>query len=73
MATLNVHCPYCSHKQPVEHADDYSPAYAVCKSCNRRFIVEPVATGVMVYRDGEAPCCSDPECRENELAASGQD
>ncbi len=73
MTILNVHCPYCSHKQAVEHAGDYSPAYAMCPDCGERFILEPVAGGVMVYRDGEAPCCSDPDCREIELAASGQD
>jgi len=68
-----VHCPYCNTRQGVSDRDDYRPYYANCGECARRFIVEPVKSGVVVYRDGEAPCCSDPECREIEMADSGQD
>ncbi|MBG0791608.1 MAG: hypothetical protein H0S80_14045 [Desulfovibrionaceae bacterium] len=68
-----VHCPYCNARQGVREPQDYRPYYVNCAQCARRFIVEPVKSGLMVYRDGEAPCCSDPECREMEMADSGQE
>ena len=68
-----IHCPYCNTRQDVNDRKDYRPFYVNCADCARRFIVEPVKSGVVVYRDGQAPCCSDPECREMEMADSGQD
>ena len=68
-----VHCPYCNTRQGFPERRDYRPLYVNCANCARRFIVEPLKNGFMVYRDGEAPCCSDPECREMEMADSGQD
>jgi len=71
--SAHVHCPYCSVGQETAEYSDYRPFYVNCSDCARRFIVEPVRNGVVVYRDGEAPCCSDPECRETEMGDSGQD
>lgn len=68
-----VYCPYCNARQKVDEHSDYGPFYVKCTECAKRFIVEPVRNGLVVYRDGEAPCCSDPECREIEMADSGQD
>ena len=68
-----VYCPYCNARQSVGERKDYRPFYVKCTGCAERFIVEPVRNGFVVYRDGEAPCCSDPECREMEMADSGQD
>ena len=68
-----VHCPYCNIRQAVSGCDDFRPFYVNCAECASRFIVEPVRNGLLVYRDGEAPCCSDPECRELEMAGSGQE
>ncbi|MDD3310571.1 hypothetical protein [Pseudodesulfovibrio sp.] len=73
MSSVNVHCPYCSTGQAVDTHGDFRPFYVNCADCSRRFIVEPVESGVVVYRDGEAPCCSDPECRATEMGASGNE
>lgn len=73
MSPVSVHCPYCSFKQDISDNGDYRPFYVHCDQCAERFIAEPVRSGVVVYRDGEAPCCSDPECREIELGDSGQE
>lgn len=73
MTGTSVHCPYCSNKQDVGEFENYKPFYMNCESCSKRYIVEPVQNGAMVYRDGEAPCCSDPECRETELGGSGEE
>lgn len=68
-----VFCPYCNTRQDIAEHGDFRPFYVNCADCARRFIAEPVRSGTVVYRDGEAPCCSDPDCRELELADSGQD
>ena len=73
MSTINAGCPYCSARQAVDDHGDYRPFYVKCADCSRRFIVEPVRSGAVVYRDGEAPCCSDPECRATEMGASGDE
>ena len=73
MSDVHVRCPYCSHEQTVTTAGDYRPFYVNCGQCSRRFIAEPAQSGVLIYRDGEAPCCSDPECRETEMGTSGDD
>ena len=73
MSDVHVRCPYCSHEQVVTTAGDFRPFYVNCDQCSRRFIAEPLQSGILIYRDGEAPCCSDPECRETEMGASGND
>ncbi|WP_319469812.1 hypothetical protein [uncultured Pseudodesulfovibrio sp.] len=73
MSTANINCPYCSTNQDITTPGDYRPFYVTCSGCSRRFIAEPVENGTIVYRDGEAPCCSDPECRETEMGGSGED
>lgn len=73
MSSIAVHCPYCSTMQSIDEPDNYKPFYVNCPDCARRFIVEPVQDGIIVFKDGEAPCCSDPDCRELEMGTSGQD
>jgi len=73
MSDVHVRCPYCSQEQVVTTAGDYRPFYVNCAQCSRRFIAEPAQSGVLIYRDGEAPCCSDPDCRETEMGTSGDD
>lgn len=73
MTETNVSCPYCSREQAVRTHGDFRPFYVNCADCSRRFIAEPVQGGMVVYRDGEAPCCSDPECRATEMGTSGDD
>lgn len=67
MSTITVPCPYCEALCEHPKPDDYSPRYMICDSCGKRFIMEPSASGYDVFRENEAPCCSDPECRELEL------
>ena len=64
----NVLCPYCSEGQAVPDHENYRPFYFNCTGCARRFIVEPVRNGTVVYKLEEAPCCSDPDCRATEMA-----
>ena len=71
--STNILCPYCSAPQKVPEHGDYRPFYVNCTECARRFIVEPVQSGTVVYKAEEAPCCSDPDCRATEMAGSGQD
>lgn len=73
MSTISMRCPYCLSEQTAPHPGDYSPQYVNCTLCGKRFIAEPGREGVTVYRDGEAPCCSDPECRTTELGGSQED
>ncbi|QGY39567.1 hypothetical protein GM415_05355 [Pseudodesulfovibrio cashew] len=73
MSVITVNCPYCAAVRSLPAPQDYSPFYVDCDRCSERFIVEPVQNGTMVYRDGEAPCCSDPECRATEMGDAGQD
>jgi len=63
----NVICPYCSAGQGVPEHGDYRPYYVDCTDCTKRFIVEPVSNGTLVYKLEEAPCCSDPDCRAIEM------
>jgi uncharacterized protein (DUF983 family) len=69
MKTLKFQCPYCQAGQQLEHKGNYAPVYVDCQVCERRFIVEPLADGVAVFKEGEAPCCSDPDCRAVEMGA----
>ncbi|WFS62282.1 hypothetical protein LF599_16710 [Pseudodesulfovibrio thermohalotolerans] len=71
--SATIHCPYCNASRETGDFESYAPFYVNCEECSRRYIVEPVRSGVVVYRDGEAPCCSDPDCRETEMAGSGQE
>ena len=64
---ISINCPYCNVANELVAPKDYAPHYLNCSGCNKRFIAEPSATGITVYRDGEAPCCSDPECRAIEM------
>lgn len=71
--SATIQCPYCNAPRVTGRFENYSPFYVNCSECSRRYIVEPVRNGVVVYRDGEAPCCSDPDCRATEMAGSGQE
>ena len=67
MSTITIPCPYCNASCEHPVPKDYSPMYHTCHACGKRFIVERTASGYDVFRENEAPCCSDPECRELEL------
>ena len=69
MSSYDIQCPHCHAAMHAEHPGGYEPIHVDCASCGEQFILEPVANGVKTYRKGEAPCCSDPECRAIELGA----
>jgi uncharacterized protein (DUF983 family) len=68
MSKLTVNCPFCGQEMTVDQPDDYSPVFHHCQ-CGERFIVERTQSGVDVMKEGEAPCCSNPECRCIEISA----
>ncbi len=70
MSAVNITCPYCQETARVEQADSYAPEFHTCRSCGRRFIAERRAEGVSVMKEKEAPCLSNPECREIETSAT---
>jgi hypothetical protein len=60
-------CPYCRERTSVVLPVDYRPVYAYCDCCGEKFIAERLAEGFQVLTMEEAPCCSDPDCREIEM------
>ena len=60
-------CPYCGDRTSVELPADYRPVYAYCDGCGKKFIAERLAEGFHVLTIEEAPCCSDPDCRDIEM------
>lgn len=69
----NAHCPYCADRTLVELPADYEPVYAYCGCCGKKFIAERLAEGFQVLTIEEAPCCSDPDCREIEMGGSDEE
>lgn len=68
-----VTCPYCRKFTQIQPASDYAPKYVRCSICNKRFIVERVQRGIQLLTLEEAPCFSDPDCRELELAQGDEE
>ena len=69
MTKLEVTCPFCGAVNTVDHDGLYNPRYAFCDDCGEKFIWEPMAKHVAVFKPGEADCCSDPECRATEMCS----
>ena len=67
-----VSCPYCGKETPIDIPENYAPTYSRCKPCGKKFILERLKEGLQVYQIGEAPCCSDPECRDIEMGSSDE-
>ena len=65
----NMSCPYCGETTHIELAPDYAPRFVHCEACGARFIAERLATGVQLLTVEEAPCSSNPDCREIEMGA----
>ena len=70
MSAVNITCPYCQEPARIEQTDSYAPEFHTCRACARRFITERRAEGVAVMKEKEAPCLSNPECREIETSAT---
>lgn len=73
MSTYAIQCPDCHAAQIAKHPGGFTPILVECTVCGRQFILEPEASGAKTYRNGEAPCCSDPDCRATEMGDSGND
>jgi DNA-directed RNA polymerase subunit RPC12/RpoP len=66
-------CPYCREETAVQLPLNYAPVYVHCMACGRRFIVERIKNGLDVFRLENAPCSSDPDCREIEIGQGQED
>jgi DNA-directed RNA polymerase subunit RPC12/RpoP len=66
-------CPYCREETAVQLPLNFAPVYAHCMACGRRFIVERIKSGLDVFRLENAPCSSDPDCREIEMSQGQED
>lgn len=69
----NARCPYCGKPTTVDLPCDYEPVYAYCNACRKKFIAERLMEGFLVMTLEEAPCCSDPDCREVELGGYAEE
>lgn len=70
MSQVTVDCPYCHEGMTVNQAEDYAPQFHECSKCGQKFIVERGASKVKVMKEKDAPCMSNPECREIETSAT---
>jgi len=66
-------CPYCGAKTALELPVNYRPVFASCDGCAKRFIAERLAEGFQVMTEEEAPCSSNPDCREIEIGGSDEE
>jgi transcription elongation factor Elf1 len=66
-------CPYCGQPTAVDLPGDYEPVYAYCGNCGEKFIAQRLESGFQVLSIEEAPCCSDPDCREIEMGAGDEE
>jgi hypothetical protein len=65
-------CPCCKQDISIKLPENYAPEYKRCGLCNKKFIVERRTNGFEVMTIEEAPCCSDPDCREIEMGGSDE-
>jgi hypothetical protein len=72
MSTAAAQCPYCQAQTTIDLPIDYAPVFVYCDSCSKKFIAERRAQGFDVFTEEGAPCCSNPDCREIEMAASDE-
>jgi len=70
MSTVTVNCPYCQESMTVNQGDDYAPQFHECRKCGKKFIVERGVNRMKVMKEMEAPCMSNPDCREIETSAT---
>lgn len=67
---MTATCPYCQAATPINQTDDYAPQFHQCLACGKKFIAERRAGGLRVMRVKDAPCMSNPDCREVETSAT---
>ncbi len=73
MPTMNVACPYCQASLSIIQTDDYAPQFHTCSKCNQTFIVERGVSKAKVMKEKEAPCMSNPRCREIETSGTEEE
>ena len=66
-------CPYCKGETAVHLPGSYKPVFEDCAGCGKTFIAERLAEGFQVFRRENAPCCSDPDCREIEMGGGDEE
>jgi hypothetical protein len=66
-------CPYCHAETAVELPANYKPVFVSCGLCTKKFIAERRAQGFTVMTVEEAPCFSNPDCREIEMGAGDEE
>ena len=62
-------CPYCSAQTRASLPANFEPVYAVCEVCAAQFIVQRSGAGFEAMTVEDAPCLSNPDCREIEMGA----
>lgn len=72
-SVINVSCPYCHAETPIHMPGNYAPVYAICQACEKKFIFERLAEGFQVLTREEAPCISDPDCRDIEMGSGEEE
>ena len=72
VSSEDVQCPYCKQATSIEMPENYAPVYRYCTSCHAKFIVERLEVGLQVLKPEEAPCISDPDCRDIEMGSSDE-
>lgn len=72
MSAETAQCPYCQIHTPIELPNNYAPVFVFCDNCHKKFIVERRREGFDVFTEVDAPRCSNPDCREIEMAASDE-
>jgi hypothetical protein len=70
---INVKCPYCNAGTSINEPGDYAPYYIYCRNCGQKFIIERLAKGIDIIKTEDAPCCSDPDCREIEMSSGDEE
>ena len=66
-------CPYCGAKTSLELPGNYKPVFVYCDGCGTKFIAERLQEGFQVIRVENAPCFSNPDCRELEMGAGDEE
>ena len=66
-------CPYCGAETSLELPINYKPVFAACDGCAKTFIAERLAKGFQVMTVEEAPCSSNPDCREIEIGGGDEE
>jgi hypothetical protein len=70
MSAITVNCPYCQQSVTVHQCEDYAPQFHDCPGCKKRFIAERGVNKIKVMKEKDAPCMSNPDCREIETAST---